>query len=178
MDNKASAISSFRSASDALYQYISAQPTALFEEGYMGKWSAGQHLDHMIRCIKPLNMAYRLPSFVLRWKFGTPNRPSRSYEALVKRYTDKLANGGAATGAFVPPVIRQDAKEKLLRQFSRQNQQFINVLERYNETKLDQYLLPHPLLGKITLREMVFFTIYHNQHHLNILKERNYDGAE
>jgi hypothetical protein len=40
------------------------------------------------------------------------------------------------------------------------------------EAQLDQYLVPHPLLGKITLRELGYFTIYHTQHHLRNLLGR------
>jgi len=38
-------------------------------------------------------------------------------------------------------------------------------IDRFSETQLDQLILPHPLLGKLTLREMLYFTIYHVQHH-------------
>jgi hypothetical protein len=30
---------------------------------------------------------------------------------------------------------------------------------------LDLLILPHPLLGKLTLREMLYFTLYHVEHH-------------
>jgi hypothetical protein len=39
------------------------------------------------------------------------------------------------------------------------------------EERLDQYLAPHPLLGKITLRELTFFTIYHSHHHLDSIRK-------
>ena len=43
-----------------------------------------------------------------------------------------------------------------------------------NEIKdLDVYILPHPLLGKVTLREMLYFTIHHNEHHLELLQNRS-----
>jgi hypothetical protein len=42
-------------------------------------------------------------------------------------------------------------------------------LDTYSEDELDQYILPHPLLGKLTLREMLFFTIYHVKHHENLI---------
>jgi hypothetical protein len=38
------------------------------------------------------------------------------------------------------------------------------------EAKLDNFIAPHPLLGKITLRELCYFTIYHTQHHLHNIK--------
>lgn len=45
-------------------------------------------------------------------------------------------------------------------------------LDSFTEKELDQYVLPHPLLGKLTLREMMFFTIYHVQHH-EVLTKKN-----
>jgi len=173
MHSKQEIISAFRNTSSALHDYIKTQSTDLFEISPGNKWSAGQHLDHMIRSVKPLNLAYRLPSFVLRIAFGKPNRQTRNYEALVERYKTKLSKGAVATGAFVPPLVKLSGKTKLLNEFTRQNNKLCNVLQKYNEANLDRYLLPHPLLGKITLREMMFFTVYHNEHHLQILKDRN-----
>ena len=36
---------------------------------------------------------------------------------------------------------------------------------KLDEEDLDNYILPHPLIGKTTIREMLYFTIYHVQHH-------------
>jgi len=43
-------------------------------------------------------------------------------------------------------------------------------LDKFTENELDRYILPHPLLGKLTLREMLFFTIYHIEHHEKLIK--------
>ena len=43
-------------------------------------------------------------------------------------------------------------------------------LDKFSEEDLDKFILPHPLLGKLTMREMMYFTIYHAQHHENIVK--------
>jgi hypothetical protein len=32
--------------------------------------------------------------------------------------------------------------------------------------------MPHPLLGKITAREMIYFTVYHSEHHVAATKKR------
>jgi len=48
----------------------------------------------------------------------------------------------------------------------------IAIEKKSTDTQLDQYIAPHPLLGKITLRELGYFTIYHTQHHLAIIKDR------
>jgi hypothetical protein len=46
------------------------------------------------------------------------------------------------------------------------------ALEHWTEMDLDRCRLPHPLLGKITVREMLFFTLYHYEHHWAIVAER------
>ncbi len=44
-------------------------------------------------------------------------------------------------------------------------QKLCKRMNKYSEEELDKYILPHPLMGKVTLREMLYFTIYHVQHH-------------
>jgi hypothetical protein len=143
-----------------------------FETMPANKWSAGQNLDHLIRAIKPLQLAYSLPKFMLRMMFGKANRPSKTYDELVAKYKAKLAAGGKASGPFIPPVITFDTKEKLINRYISQKEKLNKKIEKQSETDLDKYILPHPLLGKVTMREMLFFTIYHNEHHLNLLKSR------
>jgi len=42
----------------------------------------------------------------------------------------------------------------------------------WSELQMDRIRLPHPVLGKLSVREMLFFTLYHNQHHLDAAKRR------
>ncbi|MCA6379411.1 MAG: DinB family protein [Cytophagales bacterium] len=129
-----------------------------------GKWNAVQLLDHIVRSVSPVSLALSLPAFLLRLIFGTANRKSRSYEELVARYHDKLKAGGRASGRFVPPP-KTDSVEKLSTNLSKVVQALARRIDRFSETQLDRLILPHPLLGKLTLREMLYFTIYHVQHH-------------
>jgi len=43
----------------------------------------------------------------------------------------------------------------------------------YSEQDLDELILPHPLLGKLTLREMMYFTMYHVLHHHKSIEENS-----
>jgi hypothetical protein len=38
-------------------------------------------------------------------------------------------------------------------------------LKKFSEDDLDSIRLPHPLLGKLTVREMLYFAVYHVGHH-------------
>ncbi len=42
----------------------------------------------------------------------------------------------------------------------------------WSETSLDRYRLPHPLLGRLTVREMLFFTLGHGLHHARNVARR------
>ncbi len=154
---------------DGFLATLSEIPDERFEAMPGGKWSAGQNLDHLMRSVRPVNMALGLPRFVLRLLFGKANRESRPYDKLVSKYQDKLAQGGVAPTAFIPPAIPLSARADLINSFTRQKELMLRRLQQWNERDLDTYLLPHPLLGKLTLREMLFFTIYHNEHHRRAL---------
>jgi hypothetical protein len=56
--------------------------------------------------------------------------------------------------------------------------QLASSIGRWREEDLDYYRLPHPLLGKLTVREMLFFTVYHNYHHPRSLALRLLDARE
>ena len=132
------------------------EPTLFFKK-IDSKWSVVDNLEHLILSVKPLKLAFRLPKFILLY-FGKPNRPIRTYEELVKKYLERLSAGGKATSAFVPKSNYQD-KRLLLENFKQVNQGFIKSLEKWNDADLDRYLIPHPLLGKLYVREMLYFTI-------------------
>ncbi|HEV8271262.1 MAG TPA: DinB family protein [Chitinophagaceae bacterium] len=171
--DKPEIISALNENVDAFNNYIIPLTKEQFEATPNDKWSAGQNLDHLIRAIKPLQLAYGLPKFVLRIMFGKTNRPSKTYNELVTKYKLKLAAGGRASGPFIPPFISFKKKDELVKKYVDQKQELIVKIEKQSEKDLDVYILPHPLLGKVTLREMLYFTIHHNDHHLELLKNRS-----
>ena len=172
IQNKSQIISALNENIDAFNNYIAPLTKEQFEVAPDGKWSAGQNLDHLIRAIKPLQLAYGLPKFALRILFGKTNRPSKTYDELVAKYKAKLAAGGRASAPFIPPFIGFETKDELIIKYTEQKQKLISKIQKQNEKDLDVYILPHPLLGKVTLREMLYFTIHHNEHHLETVRSR------
>ena len=138
------------------------------------KWSVAQNVTHLITSANMIRLAYRLPKFIVRIYGGKPNRTSRTYEELVAKYKLKLEQGGRASGRFIAkPVSEKEGKEKILQAFTKSMSPLIKAIQKnWNDPQLDRYIAPHPLLGKITLRELCYFTIYHTEHHLYIIKER------
>ena len=46
----------------------------------------------------------------------------------------------------------------------------ITSLNKHTEQELDRFKLPHPILGKVSLRELALFTSFHTIHHFELLK--------
>ncbi len=146
-------------------EYIQSLSDEQFLLERNGKWTPAQQLNHIVRSVQPVNLAFGLPAFLLRGLFGKANRASRTYPELIAKYHAKLAAGGGASGRFVPPATTLQQREKLLAELEKQVSQLTRKVAHCPESKLDALLLPHPLLGKLTLREMLYFTAYHAEHH-------------
>lgn len=132
-------------------------------------WSASDNVDHIIRAIKPLIKALKLPKVALQTMFGRPGNLSRTYDEICTIYRGEIANGAQASGTFLPkqntPQSPEQEKAELLDQLSSIIDKLISVLEGWNENDLDEVQLPHPIIGKLTVREMLSFTIHHNLRH-------------
>ena len=172
--NKEEIIQQLHAAKELFTGFCSEIDTDSFFRQPATKWSIAQNVKHLVVSANTTRLAYAFPKFVLQWYAGRPNRASRSYDELVAKYKTKLQQGGKASGRFVPAVISlKEGKEKMLHNFSMAMDRLISAIENHwNDQQLDQYIAPHPLLGKITLRELGYFTIYHTHHHLAIVKER------
>jgi hypothetical protein len=172
MEDKAFITSLLSANSAALAQFVNKQSEAQFMATPNDKWSVGQNIEHLIKSLSPVNLALRMPAFVLRFQFGKPNRKPRTYQELVTRYLEKLQAGGRAPGRFVPPMISWADKDKKLEAINHEKDIMIRRLNTWSEYQLDSCLLPHPLLGKLSIREMLFFSAYHIEHHLKLLEGR------
>ncbi len=129
------------------------------------KWSIAENCKHLSLSVKPLNTAFSLPNFALLF-FGKLNRPTRNYDEITEKYYQKLAEGAVATPQFVPEKISvENKKADLIQELKKTNETFLKKMDDFTEEDLDKYLIPHPVLGKLTIREMLYFTICHTLHH-------------
>jgi hypothetical protein len=172
IQSKDEIIVGLRNSFGELITHIQSLDTKAFESTPLNKWSAGQQLEHLIKSVRPINLVLFLPHWLIKSVFGKMNREPRTFEILLKKYHDKLALGGTASSPFVPSVIPFIQKEKLIKRYNSHLDKLCKHVESLTENDLDTIVLPHPLLGKVCLREMMYFTIFHTQHHLKSIKER------
>lgn len=132
-------------------------------------WSASDNLDHVIKAVRPVAKALGLPKIALQTMFAKPEHKSRTYEEICSFYRAEIAKGAKAGGRFLPeqevPEYPEERKSAILGSLSETIERLVSNVEKWENDALDEAQLPHPILGKLTLREMLFFTIYHNLRH-------------
>jgi DinB superfamily len=151
--------------------YMESLPDDVFGIPKNGKWSPGQHLDHIRRSVQPLAQGFGFPKWLIKIIFGKSNRSGKNSDELVKKYKRKLEEGGRASGRFIPKALEITEKNKIIDSLNKDILIITKNLSAFSEKELDEIVLPHPLLGKLTIREMMFFTIYHVEHHMNLTKK-------
>ncbi|MCI4670266.1 MAG: DinB family protein [Bacteroidia bacterium] len=135
-------------------------------------WSVAENLEHLILSTKPLTDGLKVPKLMLR-AMGKPNRQLRDFQEVAGRYREKLAAAGDIRQSnFGPKVNLEDSIEDRVKLWEETGAQYFDAIAAWKEDELDKFLMPHPLLGKMIVREMLFFTLYHTYHHLDIMKNR------
>ena len=156
--------------------FWSSLPPERFVTPFGEAWSPADNLRHLIRSTTPLVQAFALPGVMLRARFGTPQRPSRSLGVLRDDYLECLW-GGVDAGDYAPPKVATPAdavtyQRELVARCGKALADLTTATTRWDEERLDTHQLPHPLLGDLTLREMLFFTLYHYAHHQHNVAHR------
>ncbi|MEA2603598.1 MAG: hypothetical protein QOF89_4590 [Acidobacteriota bacterium] len=169
-----------RAAAEALHEeitpFLASISTEVFFAPQGQSWSPAWHVRHLAKSNFPVAKALRSPKLVPRLLFGGASAPSRSFEKLREDYRAKLA-AGAQAGKFAPsdkplPSDLEAWRQEIVTVYGWSVSEWTSASERWSEKELDRVRLPHPLLGKLTLREMLFFTLYHNAHHMAIVARR------
>ncbi len=180
LSNRREIIEALETAHESAVEYWLSFTTPEFFEPTGTHWSPSEHVRHLTRSMAPLLPVLRVPRVALRFAFGSATGPSRSYAEIDALYREALSAGGTA-GRFAPPpdhgaqdLIRRDA---IMDAHSETLRGLTQAMERWTEGQLDAYRLPHPLIGKLTVREMMLFTLLHNQHHVQVAGRRRLEAG-
>lgn len=164
--NKQSIIDSLHQNYHSFVDYMNDLPDEEYTYRHQEKWTAGQQLEHIVLCIKPLVQVFSMDKPAIEQTFGSTEKPGgRSYEALMAEYKEKLGEGGKAPTRFVPKAAAPEQKEVLSGKLTKMIDDLGSKIQNFSEQELDTLFIPHPLLGNLTMREMLYNTIYHVEHH-------------
>lgn len=158
-----------------LFKWLEEQPKENWEKGPVEKWSTSQHILHLVNSLQLLNKVLSYPKFLLKYKFGICNRKQRDYEAVVKNYQQKLLKNQEKAKIFNQRLKMPTLKERkrLIIKYQIQQKKLQYKTKKLDDKNLDTLLIPHPLMGKMTIREIIMWTAYHTEHHTETLK-KNY----
>jgi hypothetical protein len=134
-----------------------------------GKWSVGEVMQHLFLSARPVARLLAGPRDVLG-PWGRPDSPPRGYDEITLVYKSVLATGVKAPAGMLPrPEDTAVGRSDMVTRFKAIYDALINAVASWSIHELDDYCIPHPVLGKLSVREMLYFTSIHTQHHLALL---------
>lgn len=156
-----------------LFSWLAKQPAENWEKGPKDKWTTSQHILHLVNSLQLLNNALSYPKFILKYKFGTCNREPRDYETVARKYQEKLNTNKDRAKKFNASLKKPTLKEKerLVTKYQIQQKKLQYKTKKISDKNLDTLVIPHPLMGKMTIREIIMWTAYHTEHHTETLKK-------
>jgi len=178
-------IEQIASIQEGISRDIGCMSDTQFNDGSIEAWSAADYLKHLLLSVKPVAKGMGFPADVLKQQFDCSNRASRPYADVVSAYQKRLDEGVRAEDydKVVPIFYRfpegtTDERAYLLHSWDDSNQRLISAVQQRSEAELDSLQMPHPAIGMITLREMLFFTIFHNTLHWHDIQHAGaYEGS-
>lgn len=154
-------------------------PADQFDQGSAESWSSASYLKHLLLAVKPFGKAINFPCDQVKTMFGEPDHASRSYADLVAFYQQRLNQGIRAEDYpnIVPDTYRMpealpddEVQAYLVQTWNEAHDKLIAGLGQWSEADLDTHQLPHAALGLLTVREILFFTLFHNNLHWNDIR--------
>lgn len=155
-------------------QLITDYFASLEEEAFFAHppkvWSPAENLAHLSKSVRSATLGLKVPQAFSGLVWGAAE--SRSYDELVGAYKQALAAGGESPTQYLPEIAepvgdKAAAKQAILQRWQQSTAKLAAAAAGWEDADLDKARVPHPLLGKFTIRELLFFTLYHNMHHMN-----------
>jgi DinB superfamily len=174
--NKSLIINDLNTAHSLFWDTAIHSPNPTISEN--GKWSVAQNVKHISIAIERVNNYLSLPKSSIKSNFGLSERTSESYDMFFEKLRSALYKGAKATEPFIPESNFNASIDDLVSQGKEILNLFIFNLQNWSEEDLEIYNCPHPILGKMTVREILYFTIYHAQHHHETIKKINLKASK
>ncbi len=160
-------IAKFNETHEAFILYIDSLAEAEFLHSHNNeKWNAGQQMNHIGVSLGALKKGMSLPNIALKMTFGITKEPTKSYEEVVKKYTDRLKEPYDISGSkFDPEPMAFSDKTAAIDRFNSTKDKLLKAYQKFSDSDAEKYVLPHPLIGKLSMKEFMLFNIFHVQHH-------------
>ena len=163
-------LTALESNATTIVDFYSAQPEAKLYGGDSEHWGPLHHLVHLTRTSTAIQRGLRSQSLPVH-----PTGRSRLYAevrdagaaSLVATPKEKLLDMGR-----VVEVAPGAKRAQLVNEYSRASANLRTAAAEWAEADLDLRAMPHPLIGLLTVREMLLFCVFHERHHLKQVRTR------
>lgn len=145
----------------------------LFSERLVGSGSralvGGVPLIYVQQNISSLAKVLGYPKLLLKVLHGCYHGTSRDFDHVDMKYGKLLETAAADELKTDLGIIQKHEAEKFIVQLNDSKQKLFENTEKWGCGMMDHYRLPHPLLGKITVRETLYVTILEVQYRRKLL---------
>lgn len=163
-------LSALESNARSIAEYLASIPEPRLFDGDSDHWSPAHHLAHLTDVAASVGRALRAGALPLH-----PAARSRTYAEV----RDAAATSLAATSkAKLLEMGRKvviapgTPREVLIEAFESASAELRAAAAAWGDIALDRHALRHPLIGEMTVREMLFFVVVHERHHLKRVRTR------
>jgi hypothetical protein len=128
------------------------------------RWSPAQHLGHLTAVCR--NVTRGLQS---KDRLPDVDHPSRDYETIRQIYLGALAQAPASiigNNPFVTVLPEHATPAQVIRDYVLASGALLSALIDWDDSDLDSKGMKHPLIGMLSVREMMHFVLYHERHHM------------
>jgi hypothetical protein len=153
-----------------LADYFAALPADAFFDGDSDRWSPAHHLAHLTATSAAITRGLR--------SGGLPAHPagrSRSYAEVRDAAAASVRTTPKDTLLTMGRTVRIDAgasQAGLVDAFLAAGVALREAIAGWDEGAMDRSAMPHPLIGALTVREMLLFAVVHERHHLRGVQAR------
>lgn len=146
--------------------YLNSLTDKQFVFSLNGQWTAGQQFHHVYLTLLPFPKILPSKEFILQ-KFGKIDRQLWSYNTVIENY---FKTSRQAPQQYLPEQVNPEQRETITTDLHKILLNIQELLGQYTDEELDYLVIPHPLLGKLTIREIFYLMTYHANHHLKLTK--------
>lgn len=176
LDTLARIRAALRDAENAVTRFFGGLPDDDLFHRPPGGWSPMDDLRHITRTVGGLAWGLEKPKLLLRLRFGRAKGPIASYAELAARGLEVLEAGYVAVPGHVPAPEevhdRVSYRTEKLANWASANGDLQDALDGWSDRQIDRILLPHPALGRLTVREMLYNAHMHHFHHIDVARRR------
>ena len=167
---KAEILAALESNSETLAAYFSSIPASAFFAGDSDHWSPAHHLAHLTQTSAAVERGLRsaeLPAHEAAQSRSYAEVRDTAFRSLTATPHDTLLTMGRRVqiepGATIADIVTA---------FVAAGASLRAAIDAWDEDAMDRRAMKHPLIGLLSVREMLMFVIVHERHHLRNVQTR------